>query len=134
MNYLTIFFLTFNCTFSLLRAYLNHDMPMLLLLLLIYMIYALLSCNIPKQVESPRQLWLEYIIWAVYSAILFGFVYQFSAFAGFAGSFVLYSVAVISSSLTFYLHFIYDTKYGKSEELKGKNVESKNDMSVLEKV
>jgi hypothetical protein len=68
--------------------------------------------RLPSDEESPKKELLKVTIWSLTSAIMFGFAYQFSTFMGPTVVLLMYGIAIVSSAILFYAHFIYDAQRG----------------------
>lgn len=70
--------------------------------------------SLPKNDTSSRKLWLKVYMWFLYTAISFGFVYQFADFFAKEMTMILYSVVSVCSLFLFYVFVIVDVvKYWK---------------------
>ncbi|KAF9663642.1 hypothetical protein SADUNF_Sadunf17G0072600 [Salix dunnii] len=112
------FHLTFNTIGTIYSAYTNNDIPMVAFIVFVYFGYFIVDhClvvfdRLPSDEESPRKVLLKVTIWSFTSAILFGFAYQFSTFMSPVVFLPMYGIAIASSAILFYVHFIYDAQRG----------------------
>ncbi|KAL9343534.1 hypothetical protein Peur_063965 [Populus x canadensis] len=112
------FYLTFNSIRTICRAYMHNDIPMVAFIVFAYFSYFIVDhCltvfnRLPSDEESPKKELLKVTIWSLTSAIMFGFAYQFSTFMGPTVVLLMYGIAIVSSAILFYAHFIYDAQRG----------------------
>ncbi|KAI3784805.1 hypothetical protein L1987_43910 [Smallanthus sonchifolius] len=70
--------------------------------------------SLPKNEKSSQKFWLKLNMWFLYTAISFGFVYQFADFFPPQMTVTLYGVVTVCSSFLFYVFVIVDlVKYWK---------------------
>ncbi|KAK4371590.1 hypothetical protein RND71_011065 [Anisodus tanguticus] len=62
----------------------------------------------PSSEKSLQKDTLGLIIWFLYSAIIFGFVGQFSPILGFPAALFLYAVSIAGSAVFFYIYAVYE--------------------------
>ncbi|KAL4581712.1 hypothetical protein LXL04_006239 [Taraxacum kok-saghyz] len=64
--------------------------------------------SLPKNEKSSERFLLKLIMWFLYTAVSFGFVYQFADFFPWETTVALYSVVVVCSSYLLYVFVIVD--------------------------
>ncbi|KAK1432842.1 hypothetical protein QVD17_09744 [Tagetes erecta] len=102
------------------RAIRQNDYSSLLLCISVCVCFFLLHfclskyISLPKNDTSTRKFWLKLNMWLLYTAISFGFVYQFADFFPKQIRVSLYSVVSVCSLYLFYVLVIVDVvKYWK---------------------
>ncbi|KAB1227822.1 NADH dehydrogenase [ubiquinone] complex I, assembly factor 7 [Morella rubra] len=95
-------------------AYINNDKPMIAVMLFGYFAYFWLDyCfrvlnKLPQSDNSIKKKFLKLNIWAVSTAVMFGFACEFGTYVFLAATLAVFGVAIASSSCLFYFYFIAD--------------------------
>ncbi|OAY24502.1 hypothetical protein MANES_17G020900v8 [Manihot esculenta] len=108
---ISYFYITFNCITTIYRAYVNNDMPMVAFIVFVFLGYFVLDyclANYRRLPESPMKEFLKITIWALSSAIFFGFCYQFSTFTSLVAVVTMYGFAIVGSVFLFYFYFLHE--------------------------
>ncbi|KAI3776952.1 hypothetical protein L1987_46744 [Smallanthus sonchifolius] len=96
------------------RAYRSNDYSLAVFSLLIFSVFILVDCclprylSMPKSEKSSRKFWLKLAMWFLFKIISFGFVHQFSYFVSLQTTVALCTVALISSVVLLYAFIIVD--------------------------
>lgn len=108
------FFMAFNILGNIYRAYIHKQYSLLAFILFVYLSFFLLLYfsyvyrSFPSMGKSLHKEIIGFVIWFLYSAIMFGFVFQFSSILGFVVALFLYVVAIAGSSIFFYIYVVYE--------------------------
>lgn len=107
-------------------AYQHGDISMLRFVAFVYFGYFLSDyCleeyrRLPQGDESLRKMLLKFALWALPSAILFGFAYQFGTFLDLIPTVLFYVLATVCSACFFYARIICDEVHSaKTKQLDG---------------
>ncbi|CAK9162866.1 unnamed protein product [Ilex paraguariensis] len=108
------FFFLSNGIAAICRAYAHNDYYMVAFIVFVYLgSYLLDYCwssfhRLPRHEKSLRKDLLKFAAWLLYSAIMFGFVYQFGQLFSRAAAMTLYVVSTLCSAVLFYVYMIYE--------------------------
>ncbi|KAL3339007.1 hypothetical protein AABB24_027894 [Solanum stoloniferum] len=108
------FLMAFNMLGNIYRAYIHEQYSFLVFILFVYFSFFLLLYfsyvyrRFPLKEKSLHKEIIGLVIWFLYSAIIFGFVFQFSPILGFLAALFLYVVAIAGSAVFFYIYVVYE--------------------------
>ncbi|KAE8021634.1 hypothetical protein FH972_007508 [Carpinus fangiana] len=112
---LAYFNLTISSVSGIYRGYIHNDIPMIALIVFVYFAYFWLDhCFTaikklpPSDYASPEKRRLQFTIWVLSTAIMFGFACEFATFLKLPGSLFFFAIAIVSSLCIFYTYFIDD--------------------------
>lgn len=106
--------MSFNILGSIYRAYIHEQYSLLVFILFVYFSFFLLIYfsyvyrRFPSKEISMHKDIIGLVIWFLYSAIMFGFVFKFSPILGFSVGLFLHVVAIVGSSIFFYVYVVYE--------------------------
>ncbi|MCE2055246.1 hypothetical protein HAX54_042272 [Datura stramonium] len=106
--------MAFNILVNIYRAYIREQYSLLAFILFVYFSFFLLLYfsyvyrRFSSKEKSLQKDIIGLVIWFLYSAIMFGFVYQFSPILGFSAALFLYVVAIAGSAVFFYIYVVYE--------------------------
>ncbi|KAF3654328.1 hypothetical protein FXO37_16546 [Capsicum annuum] len=106
--------MAFNIFGTIYRAYIHEQYSLLAFILFVYITFFLLVYlsyvyrGFSSKEKSLHKDIIGLVIWFLYSAIMFGFVFQFSPLLGFSVAMFLYVVAIAGSSVFFYIYVVYE--------------------------
>ncbi|KAK6791103.1 hypothetical protein RDI58_010184 [Solanum bulbocastanum] len=108
------FLMAFNMLGNIYRAYIHEQYSFLVFILFVYFSFFLLLYfsyvyrRCPLKEKSLHKDIIGLVICFLYSAIIFGFVFQFSPILGFLAALFLYVVAIAGSAIFFYIYVVYE--------------------------
>ncbi|KAM5581471.1 hypothetical protein ABKV19_010609 [Rosa sericea] len=100
------------------RAQQHHDTTLLAFLAFVYASYFILhNCvevysRLPKGEKSTKKELLRFTLWFLPTAVLLGFAAEFGTFMHVTVVVLMYCLAIASSLLLFYVHYIHDDQKG----------------------
>lgn len=107
----TYYFFTFNMTCAFFRSYAEDDVSMMAFIVFIFLSFLVLDGSLkafhrlPRREKSPRKEALKHAIWISFSAIIFGFAFQF---APLINKVLVFGIAVMTSACLFYGYVVDD--------------------------
>ncbi|KAL6143415.1 hypothetical protein ACLB2K_054110 [Fragaria x ananassa] len=110
--------LTITTLTTMYRAYQHRDITLLAFLVFVYASYFTLhNCvevysRLPKGEKSTKKELLRFTLWFLPTVVFFGFALEFGTFMPVTVVVLMYCLAIASSSLLFYAHYIQDDQKG----------------------
>ncbi|CAL5367945.1 unnamed protein product [Camellia sinensis] len=110
---ITYFMLASNGISSTIRAYSQSDYSMVAFIFFIYLSFLLLQyClsayqRLPPDQDSLTKDLLKFAVWFLFSAMIFGFAYQFAPLISLVAAISVFAIATAGSALLFYVCIIY---------------------------
>jgi hypothetical protein len=106
--------LTISSVSAIYRAYIHKDIPKIAFIVFVYFAYFLLDhCftainKLPPSDTSSKKKKLQFTIWILSTAIMFGFACEFVTFLNLPASLSIFGIAIATSLCLFYVYFIHD--------------------------
>lgn len=110
------FNLTISSVGTIYRAYTHNDIPMIAFIVFVYFAYFWLDhCfteinKLPPSDTSSKKKHLQFTVWILSTAILFGFACEFATFLNLPASLSICGISIATSLCLFYAYFIHDNQ------------------------
>ncbi|WMV23618.1 hypothetical protein MTR67_017003 [Solanum verrucosum] len=129
--------MAFNMLGNIYRAYIHEQYSLLAFILFVYFSFFLLLYfsyayrRFPSQEKSLHKDIIGLVIWFLYSAIIFGFVFQFSPILGFLAALFLYVVAIAGSAIFYYIYVVHEEDENERKWFCGSVSLSQGELDVI---
>ncbi|KAC2234033.1 hypothetical protein FH972_027165 [Carpinus fangiana] len=108
--------LTISSVGTIYRAYTHNDIPMIAFIVFVYFAYFWLDhCftainKLPPSDNSSKKKRLQFTVWILSTAILFGFACEFATFLNLPATLSISGISLAISFCLFYSYFIHDNQ------------------------